>query len=151
MRRFLLLGWVLVGLVLGAVLHLAGRPDWAAYAWSAAGAPVAVHVAIGLVRSLLGGRLGVDVVALAAIVGAILLGEAAAAAVIGLMVAGGEALEAWAEGRASQALRDLVARAPRRPHRGRHHHRDRGLRHPSRRPAAHPPRRDRRRRRRAGG
>ena len=33
---------------------------------------------------------------------------------IGLMVAGGEALEAWAEGRAKRALHDLMARAPRR-------------------------------------
>jgi cation transport ATPase len=114
MRRFLLLAWVLVGLALGAGLALAGRHEAAALAWSAAALPVAAHVALGLVRSLLGGRVGVDAVALAAILGAVALGEAAAAAVIGLMVAGGEALEAWAEGRARRALTDLVARTPRR-------------------------------------
>ena len=112
--RFLLLGWVLIGLAAGGALSFAGYPDWAGWAWSAAGAPVAVHVGVGLVRSLLGGRVGVDAVALAAILGAIALGEAAAAAVIGLMVAGGEALEGWAEGRATRALTDLMARAPRR-------------------------------------
>jgi heavy metal translocating P-type ATPase len=69
---------------------------------------------VGLVRALAGGRIGVDSVALAAILGAVALGEAAAAAVIALMVAGGEALEAWAEGRARRALTELVARAPRR-------------------------------------
>ena len=114
MRRYLLLAWVIAGLLAGAALHLTGHGQEAAWAWSAAGLPVAVHVGIGLVRSLLGGRIGVDAVALAAILGAVLLGEAAAAAVIGLMVAGGEALEAWAEGRATRALTDLIARAPRR-------------------------------------
>jgi heavy metal translocating P-type ATPase len=114
MRRFLLLGWVLLGLAAGGVLHLAGYPAEAGWAWAAASLPVAVHVGIGLVRSLLGGRVGVDAVAIAAILGAVVLGEEAAAAVIGLMVAGGEALEAWAEGRASRALTDLIARAPRR-------------------------------------
>jgi len=114
MRRYLLLAWVLAGLAAGLALHLAGRPDLAAWAWSAAGLPVALHVGVGLLRSLLGGRVGVDAVALAAILGAVALGEAAAAAVIGLMVAGGEALEAWAEGRARRALTDLIARAPRR-------------------------------------
>jgi heavy metal translocating P-type ATPase len=72
-----------------------------------------LHVAIGVIRSLLGGRLGVDVIAFASILGALVLDEAAAAAVIALMVAGGEALEAWAEGRAQGALTELLARAPR--------------------------------------
>jgi heavy metal translocating P-type ATPase len=114
MRRYLLLAWVMAGLVVGAALHLGGRAEAAAWAWSAVALPVAAHVAAGLLRSLLGGRLGVDAVALAAILGAVALGETAAAAVIGLMVAGGEALEAWAEGRATAALTELVARAPRR-------------------------------------
>ncbi|NMJ43552.1 heavy metal translocating P-type ATPase [Roseomonas sp. JC162] len=114
MRRYLLLSWVMAGLVAGTVALLAGQREAAHWIWSAAGLPVAAHVGIGLVRSLLGGRIGVDAVALAAILGAVLLDEAAAAAVIGLMVAGGEALEAWAEGRATRALTDLVARAPRR-------------------------------------
>ncbi len=113
MRRYLLLAWVLLGLVLGLALHLAGLGRQAAWAWSAGALPVAAHVAIGLARSLLGGRIGVDAVALAAILGAVALGEAAAAAVIGLMVAGGEALEEWAQGRAGAALTDLIARAPR--------------------------------------
>ena len=114
MTRYLLLGWVLLGLVAGTALHLLGLPGPAAWVWSAAALPVAAHVGIGLLRSLLGGRLGVDGVALAAILGAVLLGEAATAAVIGLMVAGGEALESWAEGRATSALTELMARAPRR-------------------------------------
>ncbi|WP_135466868.1 heavy metal translocating P-type ATPase [Crenalkalicoccus roseus] len=109
---FLLL-WVLAGLAAGGALHLLGQTREAAWVWSAAALPVAAHVGLGVVRALAGGRIGVDVIALAAILVAVLLGEAAAAAVIALMVAGGEALEAWAEGRATRSLSELIARAPR--------------------------------------
>jgi heavy metal translocating P-type ATPase len=114
MRRYLLLAWVLLGLVAGTAMYFAGAADAAGWAWTAAAVPVAVQVTVGLVRTIVGGRLGIDAVALAAIVAALLLGETATAAVIALMVAGGEALEGWAEGRATRALTDLVARAPRR-------------------------------------
>ncbi|MCA3383016.1 MAG: heavy metal translocating P-type ATPase [Roseomonas sp.] len=109
----LLLAWVLAGLGGGIVLHLSDNSAYATIAWAAASLPVALHVALGVLRSLLGGRLGVDVIALFSILGALALDEAAAAAVIALMVAGGEALESWAEGRAQGALTDLLARAPR--------------------------------------
>ena len=96
MRRYLLLAWVLAGLVAGGAALLAGQAAAARWIWSVAALPVAAHVGIGLVRSLLGGRIGVDAVALAAILGAVLLDEAAAAAVIGLMVAvGKKAVEPW--------------------------------------------------------
>jgi heavy metal translocating P-type ATPase len=112
-RRFLLLGWVAAGLAAGLVATLAGRGDLAALLWAAAAVPVAASVALEIVRALSGGQLGVDVIALAAIAGALALGENAAAAVVALMVAGGEALEAWAEGRATRSLSELLARAPR--------------------------------------
>ena len=114
MPRFALLAWVLIGLATGVVLLLLNHAPAAGWVFSAIALPVAAHVGIGLARSLLGGRVGVDAVALAAILGAVVLGEGATAAVIALMVAGGEALEAWAEGRAAGALTDLMARAPRR-------------------------------------
>ena len=112
-RRFLLLGWVAAGLAAGLGAQLAGRGDLAALLWAAAAVPVAASVALEIVRALAGGQLGVDVIALAAIAGALALGENAAAAVVALMVAGGEALEAWAEGRATRSLSELIARAPR--------------------------------------
>ena len=112
-RARLLLAWVLAGLAAGIALQVSGHPAYAAIAWAAASLPVALHVALGVIRSLIGGRLGVDVIALASILGALALDEGAAAAVIALMVAGGEALEAWAEGRAQGALTELLARAPR--------------------------------------
>ena len=114
MNRYLLLGWVGVGLAVAASIHWLDRPAVASWILIAASAPVAIHLGGGLLRSLIGGRPGVDVVALAAILAAVAMGETTVAAVISLMVAGGEALEAWAEGRAGRALTDLVSRAPRR-------------------------------------
>ncbi len=116
-RQALLLGWTLLGLAVGAGLSLYGLSGAATWVWGAAALPVALHVAVGLWRSLLGGRPGVDSVALAAILGAVAMGEAATATVIAVMVAGGEALEAWAGARAGEALADLLARAPRRAQR----------------------------------
>lgn len=113
MRGAALLAWVLVGLAGGALLLASGHGVPAAWVWSVTAVPVAAHVAIGVVRSLLGGKLGVDVIALAAIAAAVVMGEPLTGAVVALMVAGGEALEGWAEGRATRALSALLARAPR--------------------------------------
>ena len=63
------------------------------------------------------GDVGVDAIALVAIVGALALGEYLAAAIVALMMSGGAALEAWADGRARRELRLLVERAPRIAHR----------------------------------
>ena len=56
---------------------------------------------------------GVDLIALLAMVGALALGEYVAGAVIALMLASGEALEAYADRRAHRELSALLARAPR--------------------------------------
>ncbi|PWC27018.1 heavy metal translocating P-type ATPase [Teichococcus aestuarii] len=116
-RQHLRLGWALLGLAAGTVLWMRGAGVAAGWVWSAAALPVALHVAAGLWRSLRGGRPGVDVIALAAVLAAVATGEAATAAVIAVMVAGGEALEAWAGARAGSALADLLARTPRRAQR----------------------------------
>ena len=59
------------------------------------------------------GRVGVDVIAVLAVAGALAVGELLAAAVISVMLASGRALEAWAAGRARRDLRALLERAPR--------------------------------------
>jgi cation transport ATPase len=141
----LLLAWVLAGLAAGIALQVAGYPAYATIAWAAASLPVALHVAIGVLRSLLGGRLGVDVIALFSILGALALDEAAAAAVIALMVAGGEALEAWAEGRATGALTELRP-ARRGAHQQWRNQRNHAGCYCAGRSAAGPPRRNRARR-----
>jgi len=63
------------------------------------------------------GRWATDVVAVLAIVGAVALRQPVAGLVIVLMRSGGEALEQYAAGRASAALRELEAAAPRIAHR----------------------------------
>ena len=68
-------------------------------------------------RGILRGRFAADVVAMLAIVTAVVLGQYFAGAVIVLMQAGGEALEAYAMGRATDSLESLLARAPRIAHR----------------------------------
>ena len=57
-------------------------------------------------RTAAAGHFAADLVASFAIVGALLLGEPLAGLVVVLMQTGGEALERYAEGRASAAVRD---------------------------------------------
>ncbi|MDH5234356.1 MAG: heavy metal translocating P-type ATPase, partial [Gemmatimonadota bacterium] len=77
------------------------------------GAPVVLKT----LRGLLGGRFAADVVAMLAIVTAVVLDQPIAGLVIVLMQTGGELLERYAEGRASAAVRELEAAAPRVAHR----------------------------------
>ncbi len=63
------------------------------------------------------GRFAADLVAMLAVVTALLLGQPLAGLIVVLMQTGGEALERYAEGRASQAVRELEAAAPRQAHR----------------------------------
>jgi heavy metal translocating P-type ATPase len=73
------------------------------------GTPLVFATARGLLR----GRFAADVVAALAIITAVMLGQYFAGAIIVLMQAGGEALDAFALRRASQSLEALLARAPR--------------------------------------
>jgi len=72
------------------------------------GTPLVVQTLLGMLR----GRFAADIVAMLAIVTAVLVGQYFAGAVIVLMQSGGEALERYAMGRASQSLEALLARAP---------------------------------------
>jgi heavy metal translocating P-type ATPase len=104
-------------LAAGGILHLAGAVNGGNLAWFAAGVVGAAYSLWTMVASLRRGRLGVDVVALAALAGALAVGEYLAAAVIAVMVASGRALEGWAAGRAHRDLHALLQRAPRTAHR----------------------------------
>ena len=77
------------------------------------GAPVVWQTVRGMAR----GHFASDVVAMLAVVTAIVLRQPLAGLVIVLMQSGGEALERYAEGRASAAVRELEAQAPRIAHR----------------------------------
>ena len=116
------LGWgllILVGatLAMGCVLHLVGIGAGGDVAWITAGAIGAAYAAFAMLDSLRGGSIGVDAIAVLALLGALLVGEYLAAAVIAVMVASGRALESWAGGRARRDLQGLLERAPRLAHR----------------------------------
>ena len=68
-------------------------------------------------RGIAAGRFAADLVAMLAILAALALGEPLAGLIVVLMQTGGEALERYAEGRASDAVRELEAAAPRVAHR----------------------------------
>jgi heavy metal translocating P-type ATPase len=68
-------------------------------------------------RDMVRGRFAADIVAMLAILTALVLGQYFAGVVIALMQSGGEALERYAMGRASESLEALLARAPKVGHR----------------------------------
>ena len=72
------------------------------------GAPVVWQT----LRGVFAGRFAADLVAMLAIVAALLLEEPLAGLIVVLMQTGGEALERYAQGRASEAVRELEAAAP---------------------------------------
>lgn len=71
----------------------------------------------GSVRAVAQRRFAADLVASLSIIGAIAFGQPLAGLIIVIMQSGGEALERYAEGRASDAVRALEERAPRIAHR----------------------------------
>ena len=109
----LLLGVTVAGLLAGGLARLAGSDAAGNIAWLAVGSCGALYALWEMIDSLRHRRLGVDAVALLAVVGAMAVGELLAAAVIAVMLASGRALESWAAGRARRDLHALLARAPR--------------------------------------
>lgn len=99
-------------LAAGGLLHLADLAVRGNAAWGFTGAVGAVWSGVLVVDALRSGRVGLDAIAVIAIVGALLVGELFAAALITLMLATGRLLEARAAGRARAELSALVARAP---------------------------------------
>ncbi len=104
------------GLGLGLLGLATGQEELSWWAWTAPAALVGVWLAASILRDLLRGEAGVDVIALLAIGGALALDESLAAAVIGVMLATGDWLERYADGRAHRELSALVSRAPQTVH-----------------------------------
>jgi heavy metal translocating P-type ATPase len=111
---------VLVAVVAGMVLWLTSEYMAADIAWAGAVLLALIPLSVSVVRDLLHRDTGVDLIALLAMAGALILGQYLAGAVVGLMLAGGGALERYASSRARQELSALLARAPREAHRYEH-------------------------------
>jgi heavy metal translocating P-type ATPase len=99
---------------IGVATGLAARSDRVFLATLLIGG---IPLVVQTLRGMLRGRFAADIVAMLAILTALVLDQYFAGAVIVLMQSGGQALEAYAMGRASQSLEALLARAPRVAHR----------------------------------
>jgi cation transport ATPase len=112
----LLAATVAVGLtVLALVVSDASGPARATA--SAFALAVAAWKSTEMVREIVHGQWGIDLLAVTAIVATVAVGEYGAALIIVLMLTGGESLENYAAGRATRELRSLLDRAPRFAHR----------------------------------
>jgi heavy metal translocating P-type ATPase len=111
--RLLSLGLTLLFLAAGGACAILGRADWARDVWMLGVVVMGAPLVLRTLRAVARGRFATDIVASLSIVGAVALGQPLAGLVIVLMQAGGEALEQYAEGRASAAVRALEAAAPR--------------------------------------
>ncbi|MFK4834820.1 heavy metal translocating P-type ATPase [Microbacterium sp. ZW T2_14] len=105
-------------IVLGSVLALVAAGEsalarWIAVAWVGA---VVVWTLVGMVRDVLNGHVGLDILAVVAMVATLAVDEYIASLIIVLMLSGGEALEDFAQRRAKRDLTALLDRSPRIAH-----------------------------------
>jgi len=105
-------------IVLGCVLALAAADQpqaarWIATAWVGA---VVVWTLVGMIRDVVKGHVGLDILAVVAMVATLAVDEYIASLIIVLMLSGGEALEDFAQRRAKRDLTALLDRSPRVAH-----------------------------------
>ena len=103
----------LAGLVSGLAFYFAGRAIVADTVWFVAVLPVLIALLVEILRSLMRGEVGLDIVAALSMTAALAFGETLAAAVVAVMYSGGTFLEIFAEGRARRDMHDLLSRVPR--------------------------------------
>ncbi|MEO3931740.1 heavy metal translocating P-type ATPase [Micrococcaceae bacterium Sec7.4] len=117
--RYPLVAGTIAALLAVLILLLSGQPLIAQVSASIYALAVAAYLAVGMVRRLMGGQWGIDILAVTAIVSTVLVGEFIASMIIVLMMAGGTALEDYAAGRAKKELTSLLERVPQTAHRER--------------------------------
>ena len=101
-------------IAVGGLLAAAGEYGARDRVWQGAVALLSAELAIEVAHTIFVDRhMGVDAIALIAMVGALALGQYLAGAVVGLMFSGGSAIEHLASRRALRELTALVQRAPR--------------------------------------
>jgi heavy metal translocating P-type ATPase len=110
--RIFLFAVAILGLAGGFAAAFAGYPEWQSTIWGISGAVLLAFLLREIVTSLLAGNVGLDIVAGVSMSAALLFGETLAAAVVGLMYAGGQLLEDYAANRARADMRALLARVP---------------------------------------
>jgi heavy metal translocating P-type ATPase len=112
-RSRLLAGFGLAAPALGGLLHLVGAGVAGDDVWAVATAILASELLGEVIQTVfVERRMGVDTIALVAMVGSLALGEYLAGMIVGLMFSGGGALEDWAATRATRELTELIQRVP---------------------------------------
>ena len=111
--RPLLAALAAAGLAAGLAAHLIGETYLAAVIWTVVTVPVLAALAVEIVTSLSRGDVGLDIVAGLSMSAALAFGQELAAAIVALMYAGGQLLEAFAERRARREMTALLSRVPR--------------------------------------
>jgi heavy metal translocating P-type ATPase len=113
----LLLPISIAALAVGIVAAVGGGSELAFDVWTALTVVVAGRLVVEIVDALRHGQVGVDLIAVVAMIGAVLLRESLPGAVIAVMITTGRALEDYADTRARRELAALLARSPRVVHR----------------------------------
>jgi heavy metal translocating P-type ATPase len=103
--------------IIGLTLQAISQPVIAQTLVSGYAIAVAAVQGWHMVRRLAAGHVGIDLLAIVAIVSTVLVGEYWASLIIVLMLAGGQALEDFAGARARRELTSLLQNAPRQAHR----------------------------------
>ncbi|HEV8156428.1 MAG TPA: heavy metal translocating P-type ATPase [Gaiellales bacterium] len=112
-RARILASLAALSILVGGALYLSGEHAAASDVWAAAVLVLAAELAFEVVRTVIvDHHMGVDTIALVAMVGALALGEEFAGVIIGLMFSGGQTLEDIASTRARRELTSLIQRAP---------------------------------------
>ena len=112
----LMLAFTMVGLAIAGLLALLDFEVGVAVSLTMVAVVPLLPLAREMVDKLRRRQLGVDIIALLAVVASLALGELLTAAVIGVMLATGQFLEDYAAGRAERELTALIQRAPRTAH-----------------------------------
>ena len=112
-----LLAATVTGLAVGGVLYVLDAKTLSRLAFVSSVTAVLIPTVISTIRRLLRRELGVDLIAVLAMAGALALGEYLAGAIIAVMLTGGTALEHFAVSRARRELSALIKRAPTTAHR----------------------------------
>jgi heavy metal translocating P-type ATPase len=101
-----------IGLAAGLAAWVFGHPVTADILWAVATVPVVLVLSAEIVVSLRHGHVGLDIVALLSMAGALALEEPLAGVVVALMYSGGQFLEGYAARRARREMTALLERAP---------------------------------------
>lgn len=118
-RRYPLVAATVLCCLVVAGLLLSGKAVTAQWTASIYALFVTVRLAADMIRAAVHGRLGVDLLAVAAVASTVAVGEYIASLIVVLMLSGGRALEDFAQGRAQRELSALLERAPQIAHRER--------------------------------